>query len=326
MTITVVVCTYNRCQVLRKALESIAQSRVPERVEWEVLVVDNNSSDTTAEMVAELRSRFPGRFRYLFESEQGKSFALNAAIRESPSDVLAFTDDDIIVDPWWLWNLTADLETDAWGGSAGRVIPVWDRPIPRWLDLDELLLAGPYVAFDLGDEPGALTKAPFGANMAFRSEVFGKHGGFRTDLGRIGTHLRCGEDTEFVRRLLSAGERLRYQPAAVVYHPVAEERLRKGYLLSWFFWYACSDRMQSGRLPEARWSLAGVPIYLVRRLARWSLQWTISTEAAARFSCSMNLSRVAGEGFGCYRLWRSMREERAATREEVPSAGKSTAS
>ncbi len=81
--------------------------------------------------------------------------------------------------------------------------------------------------FDLDHEAGNLTEAPFGANMAFRREVFELLGGFRTDLGRSGTHLLSNEDTEFGRRLFAHGLRLRYEPSAVTYHPVAENRLRQ---------------------------------------------------------------------------------------------------
>lgn len=76
-TITVILCTYNRHQSLVTALESIAGSELPESIEWEVLVVDNNSSDPTRDVVEDFCRRYPGRFRYLFEPLQGKSYALN---------------------------------------------------------------------------------------------------------------------------------------------------------------------------------------------------------------------------------------------------------
>src|ERR1019366_3158512 len=109
MKTTVIVCTYNRCQVLAKTLESVAASKVPDSVEWEVLIVDNNSSDQTREVVEDFCRRYPGRFRYLFERRQGLSSARNAGIRESQSEILAFTDDDATVEPDWLWNLTSAL-------------------------------------------------------------------------------------------------------------------------------------------------------------------------------------------------------------------------
>ncbi len=81
MDITVVLCTYNRSKYLATALNSAAALVLPESVEWEILVVDNNSNDSTREVVADFCDRFPSRFRYLFEPQQGKSIALNAGIR-----------------------------------------------------------------------------------------------------------------------------------------------------------------------------------------------------------------------------------------------------
>src|ERR1700733_6639045 len=97
MEVTVIVCTYNRGQSLAEALDSVAKSTLPEAVAWEVLVVDNNSTDQTRDVVEKVCSRVPGRFRYLLESRPGKLHALNAAIREARGDVLAFMDDDATV-------------------------------------------------------------------------------------------------------------------------------------------------------------------------------------------------------------------------------------
>ena len=102
MRITVILCTYNRCQSLAKAMESVAASVVPESVDWEVLVVDNNSSDQTREIVEGFCNRFPYRFRYLHELKQGKSNALNSGIRAAKGNLLAFMDDDVLVEPTWL--------------------------------------------------------------------------------------------------------------------------------------------------------------------------------------------------------------------------------
>jgi glucosyl-dolichyl phosphate glucuronosyltransferase len=109
MRITVVLCTYNRSESLAKALDSLAASDLPKNVAWEVLVVDNNSKDETRGVVAQFSQRHPGRFRYFFEPQQGKSFALNSGIRESRADVLAFVDDDVIVERGWLHDLTSVL-------------------------------------------------------------------------------------------------------------------------------------------------------------------------------------------------------------------------
>ncbi len=322
MSISVILCTYNRCQSLAKALESIAGSTVPDSVEWEVLVVDNNSADQTREIVEDCSWRHPSRFRYLLESQQGLSFARNAGIRESRGEVLAFTDDDVIVETTWLWNLTEALFTGEWAGTGGRIIPAFNRPLPRWLASGGACLVGPFVALDLGPVPVPLSQAPVGANMAFRRELFEKYGGFRTDLGRLGNTLRSCEDSEFGQRLLNGGERLRYEPSAVVHHPVPESRTEKKYLLSWFFSDGRSSLIHLGFPSETKWFLAGVPLYLFRRLARWTAQWLISFKPSRRFACRLNVWAIAGAIAACLESSRVSRQ----TSHTTSSKGANSAS
>jgi glucosyl-dolichyl phosphate glucuronosyltransferase len=295
--------------LLSSSLESIAASVVPENVEWEILVVDNNSADRTREVVEDFSRRHAGRFRYLLEPQQGLSFARNAGVRESRGEIVAFTDDDVVVEPTWLWNLTATLQSGEWAGAAGRIIPTWSQPKPDWMVLENPSLAGFIVAFDLGPNASPLTRPPFGANMAFRREVFEIYGGFRTDLGRSGTVLLCGEETEFCARLFAGGEHLRYTPSSVVYHPVPEERMRKSYLLAWSFGYAVSEVLASGPPTIGRWRVLGVPLRLFRGLAKWSVQWGVSLGELRRFECRRNLSSAAGTIVGCYQWWRARRTQ-----------------
>jgi glycosyltransferase involved in cell wall biosynthesis len=302
MMITVIVCTYNRCQSLAKALESIAASRLPPSVEWEVLVVDNNSTDRTREVVAEFCDRYAGRFCYLFEPRQGKSYALNTGIQRNRSDILAFADDDAIVTADWLWNLTSSLRDGSCSGAGGRIVPTWTKPLPRWLSITDPHIAGPFVSFDHGAEAGPLTHAPYGANMAFRREMFEKYGSFRTDLGpQPGNEIR-GEDVELAQRLLDGGERLRYEPSAVVYHPVPENRLTKQFMRRWWFWYGYSRVVQSKLLSEAKWRVGRVPLYWLRRIVRWTLQWMISVRPAHRFYCELTICHIAGIMKACNKL------------------------
>jgi glycosyltransferase involved in cell wall biosynthesis len=236
MEITVVVCTYNRCHLLHTALKSIAASILPENIRWEVLVVDNNSSDGTREIAAQFCTQNPARFRYFFEPQPGLSVARNTGIRVSKGEVIVFTDDDVIVEPTWLHNLTRTLHDGEWAGAGGRIVPLRPSSMPHWLALTGPYKMGGIVAalFDHGDTPGPLDEPPFGANMAFRRKIFAKYGGFRTDLGRRPGSLMSHEDTEFGRRLQSAGERLRYEPFAVVCHPLIKERMQKDYILNWW--------------------------------------------------------------------------------------------
>jgi glucosyl-dolichyl phosphate glucuronosyltransferase len=305
MKISVILCTFNRCQVLPKALESVAAQTLSDSTEWEVLVVDNNSKDQTRAVVEEFSRRFPNRFRYLFEPQPGKSHALNSGIREARGQILAFMDDDVTVEPDWLEHLTAGLHAGEWAGAGGRILPERTFIPPRWLSVEGRYSLAPLALFDLGSQAGVLQEPPFGTNMAFRREVFERYGQFRTDLGpQPGSEIR-NEDTEFGRRLLVAGERLRYEPSAVVHHDVPENRLRKEYFLAWWFDKARADIREYGIPSGAKWFIAGVPLSLLRRLAHWVVRWMLEVQPARRFSCKIKVWAMAGEILECRRRSRS---------------------
>lgn len=301
MKISVILCTYNRCETLVNALDSIALSVMPESIAWEVIVVDNNSKDRTREVVEDYGRRYPGRFRYLFEARQGKSNALASGIREAQGRILAFVDDDVTVAPNWLQNLTAPLQEGAWVGSGGRILPEKNFSPPPWLPMQEKRGLAPFAFFDLGTQPGPLYEPPFGTNMAFQKKLFAKHGGFRTDLGPCpGSEIR-NEDTEFGERVLAAGEPLLYVPSAVVYHSIPEKRMRKNYFQAWWFDKGRAEIRQSGIPRDTRWYLAGVPLYMFRRLAIWIVRWIVEPRPARRFANKVNVWVTAGRIRECWR-------------------------
>jgi glycosyltransferase involved in cell wall biosynthesis len=303
MKITLIVCTYNRCQTLAKALNSAAALTLPESTEWEVLVVDNNSRDQTRAIAEQFCSRHLGRFRYLFEPVPGKSHGLNSGIREARGDILAFMDDDVTVEPAWLHNLTAPLHDSRWAGSGGPIFPEWLRPPPRWLPRDGRYALAPLASFNLGNEATELLEPPFGTNMAFRKTMFEKYGNFRTDLGPSPNKdiPRVNDDTEFGSRLIAAGERLRYEPSAIVYHPVTEDRLQKRYFLAWWFDKGRAD-IREYRIPPDTVCCSGIPLYLFRDLAVSTVRWMIAAGPARRFSCKLKVWSKVGQIKECYRL------------------------
>jgi glycosyltransferase involved in cell wall biosynthesis len=309
MNITVILCTFNRSESLSQALESVAASQLPDSVEWEVLVVDNNSLDNTRAVTEDIRRQHPGRFRYLFEPRQGKSYALNSGIREASGEILAFMDDDVSVDSKWLQRLTGALDSGEWVGAGGRILPEQPFSPPRWLAIGGPQgMGGVLALFDRGDEPGELDWAPFGTNMAFRRSMFEKYGGFRTDLGpNRGSEIR-GEDTEFGRRLTSAGERLRYEPQAIVYHSVPPNRLHKGYFLTWWFDFGRALVLEQGRGPNL-WGIPRPYFSILRagtiELAGRTLRWMLAFQPSKRFFYKALVWRIAGEIAQLYRLARS---------------------
>ena len=299
MKITVILCTYNRCQSLAKALESVAASELPSGVEWEVLVVDNNSRDQTRDVVEDFCRRYPGCFRYLFEPQQGLCAARNAGIRDARGEIVAFTDDDVTVESMWLHNLTAPLQNVEWAGSGGRILPARAFSPPPWLALSgPHSLGGPlYAQFDLGDKARELDQPAYGANMAFRKAMFEKYGGFRTDLGRRPGNQIGGEDTEFGHRLMAAGERLRYEPSAVVYHEVVEERIKKEFFLKSQFDYGRALIRENGKQP----GFGGIPkCYLaipktVKGMFQAALRWMRASDPQVSFFCKCVVWQMAGQ-------------------------------
>jgi glycosyltransferase involved in cell wall biosynthesis len=286
------------------ALETIAASEMPNSIGWEVLVVDNNSTDGTRDVVKRFRERNPDRFRYIFEPKQGLSYARNRGIADAHGEVLAFTDDDVTVDPRWLRHLTAALHHGEWSGAAGRTLPAQPFTPPPWLSWSYscgILWAG----FDLGDQPVRLDadQPPFGANMAFRRAVFEKYGGFRTDLGRTPSDTLSNEDTEFGRRLMKAGERLRYEPLAIVHHPVPQGRVTKKYFLSWWFDFGRASIRERDGHPD----VLGIPwdyFSLMRRavqISTMSVRWMLAARAYMRFFWKCMVWKQAGMVVELYR-------------------------
>ena len=309
MKITVILCTYNRSPMLAGTLESLAASEMPSSVEWEALIVDNNSEDETEKVVRDFSSRYPGRFRYLLEKQAGKSFALNAGIRAADADILAFTDDDLFVEPTWLQNLTAPLMNGEWAGCGGRTLPANAFSPPDWMAVE-----APYsqagilfASFDHGCEPCELKIAPYGANMAFRREMFEKYGMFRTDLGPSpnGSIPRPNEDTEFGRRLLSGGERLRYEPLAVVCHPVVQSRITKKYFLSWWFDYGRAEMRERKQRPSV-WGVPRRYVSISNRvlhiIPQRAFRWLLESDPKLRFFYKCWTWVAAGE---LAEMWRS---------------------
>jgi glycosyltransferase involved in cell wall biosynthesis len=298
--ISVILCTYNRCQSLEKALASVAASTIPQSLDWEVLVVDNNSNDRTREVVDHFCIHRPGRIRYLFEPRPGKSHALNAGLQHASGDLIAFLDDDVVVDPSWLRNLTAPILEGKCAGAGGRILPELGFSPPRWLPTTVKYALAPLALFDLGMEAGRLSEAPFGTNMAFRSAMFEKYGHFRADLGpQPGSAIR-NEDTEFGNRLLVAGEELWYEPSAVVYHEVTGHRLRREYFLAWWFGKGRADIREHGVRVQTRYYCCHIPLYLVRSLCVHALKWMVSIGSSSRFGRKTVVWAKLGQIAECY--------------------------
>ena len=220
---TVTICTYNRARWLKETLDFITRQDYPAD-RWELVVVDNNSRDETRAVV-ESFAQAPKPPRYVFEPQQGSSYARNRAITEAAasSDIIIFTDDDMLGDDTWLRLIVEPFQrpgNERVGAVAGDVIPVFPEGLPAWLDKQWEPLA---FRSDIGVlRPNQL---PMTANLALRAPVLRQIGDFRTDLGRFGNKLTGGEDHELARRIWDSGYTIWYSPPAGLRHQIPASRL-----------------------------------------------------------------------------------------------------
>jgi glycosyltransferase involved in cell wall biosynthesis len=207
--VSVVVCTYNRAKVLKQALVYLEASAARTNAAVEIVIVDNNSRDDTRAViaVATLNSSVP--VRYVLETQQGLSFARNRGIQESKGTVIAFTDDDCIVDPNWinaLWReFVASLDVAVLGGRVDLYSPE-DQPV----SIRPLTNRVRYT--DVGQIYGLI----IGCNLAVRRDAVKLIGRFDPALG--GTKGVTADDIEFVYRALRRGLGVVYAPEPRVFH------------------------------------------------------------------------------------------------------------
>jgi glycosyltransferase involved in cell wall biosynthesis len=240
MRLTISICTWNRAELLRQTLEQMTRVRVPSEVGLEVLVVNNNSTDATDDVIESFSNRLP--VLRLFEAEPGLSHARNRALRSASGDYILWTDDDVLADEGWLEAYhQAFLRYPAAAIFGGPVEPWFAAPPPAWLlrALDQFSAA--LALRDLGPTAVQLTRwrEPFGANMAFRTAALAQYV-FDPALGV--SALRpisslAGEETAVIHAMLDAGATGWWVPDARVRHHVAPERMTTTYFrrkaISW---------------------------------------------------------------------------------------------
>jgi glycosyltransferase involved in cell wall biosynthesis len=309
---TVLICTYNRAAYLADTLDSLAASRfdpTQRPLRWNVIVVDNNSSDGTRAVVESRIARYPVDLVYLFEARQGKSNALNTGLAATAAEVVVFTDDDVCVDPRWLdAACRAILSDQSIDYAGGPVLPIWERPRPAWLEDRRSDLWGTLAILDYGDDAFVFEdkqRVPLGANMAVRRSLIDRIGGFDPKLGRIGKSLLGQEQAEFFCRSRAIGARGLYVPAMSLHHHVPASRLTRTYFRRWWFWKGISKFRLEQRHPVTELGLdlsqvpkvVGVPRFMVGTAIRDGLGWlraVLSFDAADRMRHEMMLCYFAG--------------------------------
>jgi glycosyltransferase involved in cell wall biosynthesis len=229
---SVIIPTFNRAACLTTCLAALA-AQTTDPATFEIIVVDNNSSDNTREATLEFARLHPTLcIRYVPEARQGLSYARNCGIAAARGQILCFLDDDAPPLPEWLAALKQGFLNPTVGCVGGpAILDYQGRERPPWLRADlQGLLGGyglPYV------EPTTVSEIPefpFGCNVAFRRNIFDEVGFFRVDLDRSGNQLLAAGETELIGRVHRAGWKVMYLPQVQVRHLVVPERLEKKYI------------------------------------------------------------------------------------------------
>lgn len=289
--LAVIVCTWNRADLLGTTLASLAAMRTPAGVAVEVLIVDNNSRDDTQARLKAMQADWAlGRLHVLFEPRQGKQFALNTGItqaRELGCDVLAFTDDDILFPADWLENIDAAFGADGPALAGGRTALQWPQTgRPDWYHDSMAAVVG---GADLGPErisPPHAGYAPAGANLVARADLFDRVGLFSE------VHFRH-MDLEFGQRCMARGEAVAYEPTLCITAPVDAAVLTRRYFRRWAFKAGISSWWPSGSR-----EFAGVPLWQYLQLAQDALGWLLGPlrreTVAQRFARELRILRTCG--------------------------------
>jgi glycosyltransferase involved in cell wall biosynthesis len=337
--VSILICTFNRARLLRETLAAIQDMTPPPDCAVEIIVVDNNSTDNTALVVAE--SAAFGRFPVtpIKETRQGKSFALNAGLARATGDVLALTDDDVLPAQDWLARIVDDFRTRDVMFVFGKVLPRWGQvPPPELLTSRAQDIWGPLALVDYGDTPADYRvenqgqRLPIGANLAFARAAIVTIGGWRTDLGKVNNTLVSGEDYEIFMRLrrygLYAGY---YDPLITVRHLVPRDRLTRRYFRRWFFWHgktqalmldACYPELDLARIPR----IAGAPRFAYRQGFQQFVRWVKSLgrrDALATLIEELRLLQYLGLFRECWRR-RSREWSSASAKDSTANAGVSS--
>lgn len=230
--ITISICTHNRGKMLVESAEKIVDACYGK--EWvNVLIVDNASTDDTDEAILSVINygkKKSVRVTSVFESNLGLSAARNRALDECRTTVIAFIDDDAYIDAAWCDAVRSEfIANDETVGCGGPVVPIYSVPKPNWLS-NRLLWAYSVGGHGNKDRLYAYPEHPLGVNMAFKiSKISGLR--FNENLGRKGESLVSWEESEYFRKIMKDGGRIKYLSGAVVYHIIPESRLTKRWLM-----------------------------------------------------------------------------------------------
>jgi glucosyl-dolichyl phosphate glucuronosyltransferase len=266
MHVSVVICTWNRADLLDRTLAQFRQLEIPDGVTWELLVVNNRCTDNTDGIIEKHVGSLP--ISRLYEQKSGKSHAANTAIEAARGELILWTDDDVLVEPKWLKAYAAAAkehpEVSFFGGT---ILPWFAKEPPAWIARHMTQWLYGCYAIRRPDSGGPIRKrdTPFGANMATRRSCF-EAVEFNSNLGpRENSQVR-GEETELLDRLLEQGKLGLWVLEAVVCHFIPSDRLTSRFVRDWFRGYGRAEVILGEwcDLPV----IWGLPRYALRRYFR----------------------------------------------------------
>ena len=237
--VSVVVCTFNRYDLLSEAIASIELQNLPHD-DYELIIVDNSGEPAA-------RERFLSglevvcHYRYITEARPGLSRARNIGVTAAAADIVAFIDDDAKASPNWLARILGNFgESKGTGIVGGPVRPIWKAPRPPWLHPE---LEGYLTIVDRGSAVRALRPEEWlaGTNIAFRKNALEEAGFFSENMGRSGRLLLSNEELVISQKIRQLGYEVVYDPEIVVHHSVHAERTSQAWLRRRVFWQAISD-------------------------------------------------------------------------------------
>jgi cellulose synthase/poly-beta-1,6-N-acetylglucosamine synthase-like glycosyltransferase len=234
LNITVAICTYNSATRLPNVLECLARQTHNSQITWEIIIVDNNSTDNTREIVELYQSRWAeGFLRYVHEPQQGLAFARHRAIASAQGVLVGFLDDDNLPTETWLASAFAFAQTHPRAGAYGGQIHPQFETAPA-AEFKPLAI---YLAIvERGNQSYLYTVKkrvlPPGAGIVVRRQVWLDHVPPSPRLvGRVGKSLVASEDIEVLAHIQNAGWDIWYNPDMHLNHQIPAWRLERGYLL-----------------------------------------------------------------------------------------------
>jgi glycosyltransferase involved in cell wall biosynthesis len=274
--ISIVLCTRNRADKLRQALQSILALKVQPGGDFEVIVADNGSTDDTAQVCAGMAAAFGGRLYVLFVPKPGKSWAHNAGIKQAKGAIIAMTDDDVYPQSDWLELIWREFSIDPTLQVVGGRVELFN---PADHAITVRRQTAPVAFQTLMDSFNLMV----GCNCAARRELFERIGCFDVDFGP-GSRFQSADDSDFFFRVWRSGAKLVYEPSLFVFHDhgrrTSEDRLsiRRSYAVGRGAFYA--KHLSKNKLlilrtlvQELEWGLKAL---LTREGDRgWQIPWLI---------------------------------------------------